>query len=79
MRDGRIGAVEALVRWRHPRRGVLLPGQFLPAAERTGTIKPVCEWALGAARSRTAAAGTTRAFLSTSPSTYRAGTCAIRC
>ena len=46
MRDGRIGAVEALVRWRHPRRGVLLPGQFLPAAERTGTIKPVCEWAL---------------------------------
>ncbi len=46
MRDGRIGAVEALVRWRHPRRGILLPGQFLPAAERTGAIKPVCEWAL---------------------------------
>ena len=46
MRDGRIGTVEALVRWRHPRRGVLLPGQFLPAAERTGTIKSVCEWAL---------------------------------
>ena len=35
-----------LVRWRHPRRGILLPGQFLPAAERTGTIKSVCEWAL---------------------------------
>src|SRR5206468_6706231 len=26
--------------------GLLLPGQFLPAAERTGVIKPVCEWAL---------------------------------
>jgi EAL domain-containing protein (putative c-di-GMP-specific phosphodiesterase class I) len=46
MRDGRIGAAEALLRWRHPRRGILLPGQFLPAAERTGTIKSVCEWAL---------------------------------
>ncbi len=46
MRSGRATAVEALLRWRHPRRGLLLPGQFLPAAERTGTIKPVCEWAL---------------------------------
>ena len=42
----RAAAVEALVRWEHPRRGLLLPGQFLPAAERTGMIKPVCEWAL---------------------------------
>ncbi len=46
MRDGRAGTVEALVRWKHPRRGILMPGQFLPAAERTGAIKPVCEWAL---------------------------------
>lgn len=42
-------AVEALVRWEHPRRGLLQPGQFLPAADRTGMIKPVCEWALEAA------------------------------
>ena len=46
MRGGRIGSVEALLRWQHPRRGLLLPGQFLPAAERTGAIKTVCEWAL---------------------------------
>ncbi len=46
MRERRASAVEALVRWQHPRRGLLLPGQFLPAAERTGAIKPVCEWAL---------------------------------
>ncbi len=46
MRDRRAGAVEALLRWQHPRRGLLLPGQFLPAAERTGAIKPVYEWAL---------------------------------
>jgi EAL domain-containing protein (putative c-di-GMP-specific phosphodiesterase class I) len=49
MRSGRTGAVEALVRWEHPRRGLLLPGQFLPAAERTGMIKPVCDWALATA------------------------------
>ncbi len=46
VQDGRPRAAEALVRWQHPRRGLLLPGQFLPAAERTGAIKPVCEWAL---------------------------------
>jgi diguanylate cyclase (GGDEF)-like protein/PAS domain S-box-containing protein len=49
MRSGRSGAVEALVRWEHPRRGLLMPGQFLPAAERTGMIKPVCDWALATA------------------------------
>jgi len=49
MRSRRAAAVEALVRWEHPRRGLLLPGQFLPAAERTGMIKPVCEWALATA------------------------------
>jgi len=42
----RAAGLEALVRWQHPRRGLLMPGQFLPAAERTGAIKPVCEWAL---------------------------------
>ncbi len=42
----RAAGIEALLRWQHPRRGLLMPGQFLPAAERTGAIKPVCEWAL---------------------------------
>ena len=45
-KSGRAAGIEALVRWQHPRRGLLMPGQFLPAAERTGAIKPVCEWAL---------------------------------
>ena len=49
MRSGRAGSVEALVRWEHPRRGLLMPRQFLPAAERTGMIKPVCDWALATA------------------------------
>jgi diguanylate cyclase (GGDEF)-like protein/PAS domain S-box-containing protein len=35
---GRVTGIEALVRWRHPTRGVLTPGYFIPVAEATGTI-----------------------------------------
>lgn len=38
---GEVSRVEALVRWRHPARGLLLPGQFVPFAEATGAIKLV--------------------------------------
>ena len=43
---GKIVGVEALVRWNHPRRGLLKPGAFLPAAERTGAIVPLGAWVL---------------------------------
>ncbi|HEX5205316.1 MAG TPA: bifunctional diguanylate cyclase/phosphodiesterase [Actinoplanes sp.] len=49
LRTGRLCAVEALVRWRHPRRGVLPPDAFLPAAEQTGLIDPLTRWVLAAA------------------------------
>jgi EAL domain-containing protein (putative c-di-GMP-specific phosphodiesterase class I) len=40
-----VGA-EALIRWRHPRRGTLAPSEFLPVAERTGLIEPIGAYVL---------------------------------
>jgi diguanylate cyclase (GGDEF)-like protein len=39
--DGRVHSVEALLRWQHPRRGLLLPEEFLPTAERAGLMRLV--------------------------------------
>ena len=44
-----VQGVEALVRWQHPQRGAILPGQFLPAAEQCGLILDIDEWVLQAA------------------------------
>ncbi|MBV2185112.1 MAG: EAL domain-containing protein [Rhizobium sp.] len=47
--DGKIIGMEALVRWRHPTRGVLMPGKFIPVAEGTGVIQDLGRWVLGKA------------------------------
>jgi diguanylate cyclase len=43
---GAVCGVEALLRWRHPTRGLLAPGAFLPLAEETRLVVPISEWAL---------------------------------
>ena len=44
--EGRVTSVEALVRWRHPQRGFIEPGQFIPFAEQTGYISAITRWVL---------------------------------
>lgn len=43
---GRVAGFETLVRWDHPDRGLLLPGEFLPQAERCGAIVPMGMWVI---------------------------------
>ncbi|WP_092195106.1 putative bifunctional diguanylate cyclase/phosphodiesterase [Blastococcus tunisiensis] len=46
LRDMQITSVEALVRWQHPTRGLLPPGEFLPVLERCGLMRPLTRWVL---------------------------------
>lgn len=47
MRTGAIAGAEALVRWNHPRRGLISPADFIPVAERSGLILPLGSYVLG--------------------------------
>ena len=49
LRSGALCGVEALLRWRHPQRGLLTPSDFVAVAEETGLIVPIGTWALRAA------------------------------
>jgi len=43
LRSGDVSGVEALIRWNHPTRGLLAPGEFLPAAEQAGLLRPLTD------------------------------------
>jgi diguanylate cyclase (GGDEF)-like protein/PAS domain S-box-containing protein len=64
LRDGSIRSLEALLRWRHPTRGPMQPGEFVPVAEESGMIGEIGRWVLRTAceqcaRWRSAAGGAT--------------------
>ena len=46
LRSGRIVGLEALLRWKHPQRGVVSPGEFIPVLEHTGMIPSAGEWVI---------------------------------
>jgi diguanylate cyclase (GGDEF)-like protein len=49
LHSSNVSAVEALIRWRHPQKGLIHPAQFIPFAEHTGYIKVLTHWVLAAA------------------------------
>jgi diguanylate cyclase (GGDEF)-like protein len=49
VRSGKVTGAEALIRWQHPTRGLVMPGAFLPLAERSGLIGPLGNWVIEAA------------------------------
>lgn len=49
LQSGRTIGIEALVRWKHPKRGLTFPDTFIPLAERTGLINPLTTWVVVAA------------------------------
>jgi len=55
LRLGRVVGAEALIRWQHPERGLVMPGEFLPLVENSSLAAPLGDWVLATALAQTAA------------------------
>jgi diguanylate cyclase (GGDEF)-like protein/PAS domain S-box-containing protein len=74
-----ITGCEALVRWRHPQRGMISPAEFIPLAEDTGLINQLGEWVLTTACEEAVSwPGNIRLAVNVSPVQFRSGTLALK-
>ena len=79
LQDNKITGCEALLRWRHPERGMVSPAEFIPIAEETGLINQVGEWVLTTACAEAATwPDEIRLAVNVSPVQFKSGTLALK-
>jgi diguanylate cyclase (GGDEF)-like protein len=79
LQNNAITGCEALVRWRHPERGMISPAEFIPIAEETGLINELGEWVLATACAEAASwPDDVRLAVNVSPVQFRSGTLALK-
>jgi diguanylate cyclase (GGDEF)-like protein len=79
LQDNSITGCEALVRWRHPQRGMISPADFVPIAEDTGLINQLGEWVLTTACKEAATwPADVRLAVNVSPVQFKSGTLALK-
>jgi len=79
LEDNRIAGCEALVRWRHPERGMISPVDFIPVAEETGLINELGEWVLNTAcKDAMTWPGEFKLAVNVSPVQFKSGTLALK-
>jgi diguanylate cyclase (GGDEF)-like protein len=79
LQSNRITGCEALLRWRHPERGMVSPAEFIPIAEETGLINDLGEWVLATACAEAATwPHDIKLAVNVSPVQFRSGTLALK-
>jgi diguanylate cyclase (GGDEF)-like protein len=79
LQDNKITGCEALLRWRHPERGMVSPAEFIPIAEETGLINQIGEWVLTTACAEaTTWPADIKIAVNVSPIQFKSGTLALK-